>query len=96
MRPKKRETNAGPQKALPNVVIATGCTDFELSYEGKNYGVLSGAILANYKPKQTIRELGRLVGNDVAGSGYPQTPQLVCSQAALKWQVPELDADAGN
>lgn len=87
VKPKKREVNVGPQKALPNVVVVSGCADFELSYEGDKYGVLSGAIIQEYGPG-TIRQLAMLVKRAVDDSGYPQHPQLVASKAAVAWPVP--------
>lgn len=92
LKPKQRAvTNVGPQRALPNVPLVSGCADFELSYEGRNCGVLSGAIYEKYKPTQTIGQLAKLVGEAVDASGYPQHPQLTCSRAALKWKVPRID-----
>lgn len=87
---KRKVGNVGPQKALPNVPLVSGCADFELSYEAQSYGVLSGAIYEQYKSTQTIGQLAKLVGEAVDASGYPQHPQLTCSKAALKWKVPSL------
>lgn len=88
-RPKKRRVqNQGPQSALPNVVLCSGCADFEFSYEGPKHGVLSGAIKKHWRPGLTIGALAKRIGAEVDASGYPQHPQLTCSRAALKWLVP--------
>lgn len=92
VKPQQRVVNAGPQKTLPNIVTVSGCADFELSYEGDEHGVLSGAIVGEYLPNYTVRELAKEVALSVGASGYPQHPQLTCSKAALKWRVPRRAA----
>lgn len=89
LKPKPRAvTNVGPQRPLPNVPLVSGCADFELSYEGQRYGVLSGAIYELFDKRHTLGQMAKLVGEWVDASGYPQHPQLTCSKAALKWRVP--------
>lgn len=81
--------NKAEQKPLANVVVISGCTDFEFSYEGLKHGVLTGALLATYKPGLTIQAWFNATCEVVAQSGYPQHPQLSASTTARKWLVPE-------
>lgn len=88
--PYKRVTNATKEKPPRQVVIISGCTDFEFSYEGKRYGILTGALLQTYRRGMTIEQWYNSACKVVAKSGYNQHPQLICSRAARKWRVPEL------
>lgn len=82
--------NKGKQGPISGVVLISGCTDFEYSYEGPKNGVLTGALLQTYEPGLTIRNWFLNALNIVEKSRYPQHPQLVCSKDAEKWEVPEL------
>jgi hypothetical protein len=93
VKPRRRVTNAGPQPALPQWVHLSGCTDFEFSYEGRKYGVLSeAASLEYYTRDYTIGDWYAAICGVVSRGEYGglQHPQLNCSRAARKWAVPSL------
>jgi hypothetical protein len=87
---RRKVTNAGPQAALPNVVVMSACTDFEFAYEGESYGVWTGALVNTYHPDLSIGAWFKAAAKEVADGpfGMVQHPQLSCSRAALKWKVP--------
>lgn len=85
-----RAGNAAPQRALPNVVLVSGCTDTEFSYEAEKHGVLTGALLAAHEPGLTVGEWFTRARDEVAASefGALQHPQFHGSKAAQKWVLP--------
>jgi hypothetical protein len=80
----------GDQDALPNVVVFSGCTDFEYSYEGDHYGAWTGSLLKTYAPELTIGQWFNAARRAMLETefGSIQHPQLICSAAAKRWKVP--------
>lgn len=83
--PRRKVANVGPQAGLANWVIISGCADFEVSYEGRRNGVLSGAFKAAYSRTQSIYSIFTRAAKLVSGESWPQHPQITCSAAARKW-----------
>lgn len=87
---RRRVTNAGPQASLPRWRHISGCTDFEYSYEGNRYGVLSGALFEGHQPGMNTGQWYQRACAIVQSGmyGQQQHPQLNASAAAKKWRVP--------
>lgn len=87
---KRKVVNIGPQPVDAGVVVASGCADFEVSYEGVKYGVLTGAFGEVYSPSLTIEQCFTKAAVIVAKSGYPQHPQLLGAKSLLRTKLSKV------
>lgn len=90
--PKRKVVNVGKQPVAPQWIVISGCADFEVSYEGKHNGVLTGALLESApthpRDRDTIAQVFGGARVIVAADNWPQHPQLVASTANKRREWP--------
>lgn len=87
---RKRVSNAGPQPALPRWRHISGCTDFEYSYEGAKFGVLTGALVEAYSTNMSTAQWYQRACSLIQGTefGAIQHPQFNATSVGRGWPVP--------